>query len=115
MASTAQVLTRALDVLEDGGWTQGCYAMKVDGDMTVATDPDAIQFCADGAIYRACHELGSLDHFQDARKALTDEMGAAIVFWNDDRKRTFSEVREVFRRAAFAAGALTEETSPVAA
>jgi hypothetical protein len=78
-------------------------------------DPTAVSYCAHGAIFAA----GDLLHVnaktrEEALDLLRKEIDLYYIpGWNDDPERTFSQVRETFRRAAFAGAAATEETRQV--
>ena len=115
MAPASDVLIRALDLLEDGGWTQGTYARNAEGLSIGTYDPTAVSYCAHGAIFAA----GDLLHVnaktrEEALDLLRKEIDLYYIpGWNDDPERTFSQVRETFRRAAFAGAAATEETRQV--
>lgn len=100
--SVTEVLERALQILEHG-WTQDTYC-------------DGKGVCPIRATYMAVEEQypwrsGGREIFQGALRALQQETGCAnVAMWNDNPERTFSQVRETFRRAAFVAA-----HSPVAA
>ena len=96
-----RLISRGLEVLEQHGWTQGHYGNERDG------------FCMVGALYRALREEGLTDEFfpwqgplaQTLRHLRAQTGIANIAMWNDEEGRTFSQVREVMRRAAAEAGA----------
>ena len=51
------VITRALELLE-GGWTSHTFARDRLGQAVSPFFPDAVSFCALGALMRASHQMG---------------------------------------------------------
>ncbi len=61
MKNTTQFLTEALDLIQKG-WTKSYHAKDVNGKCVFATAPEAVSFCAAGAVVRAIadnHPYGS--------------------------------------------------------
>lgn len=113
---TRKVLEEALELLEFVGWTKGAYTRNSEGVAGIGSDPDVASFCARGAIYRACLNQGeSAETHRDALCILDAAVGRPVITWNDDPETTFSEVREVFKRAVGGLALVTEEPIPVAA
>jgi hypothetical protein len=101
MASVAEVLERAADLLEEpDAWTQGVYARDHNNRQTDDRDK-AECFCALGAINYAA---GRHDLSWDAREQqrVFEEISGIddVPTWNDDPERTQSEVVAKLREAA---------------
>lgn len=100
--TVSEVLDRALQLMEEQGWTQNAHQ-------------DEYGICPARALYRAVTEYttwrgGGLADFMRAMRAIQFETGCPnLAMWNDNPERTFDEVREVFRRAAFVAGHQLQE------
>lgn len=77
-------------------WCQGQYAREIDGASIGPTDPDARQWCLDGAILRC---------YPDSRERLAvyDRVSriieVGVVIFNDAPGRTFAEIRKVIEKA----------------
>lgn len=99
MVDYKETLTRAVELMQCG-WTQGAFARDDQLKSINFDSPDAICFCASGAIARALIELtGFTNGTGDVMRyvesvSLSDE---SIVYFNDNH--TFEEVKEVFERA----------------
>ncbi len=53
-----QIITRALELVSDERtWTRASMARTADNHTCSCTSPEAVKFCALGAIYRAAFEL----------------------------------------------------------
>jgi hypothetical protein len=94
--SVADSLEKAADLIEpEGAWTQGCYARLADGETTGSFNPDAVCWCALGAIQKT-------GGGRDAFSALYDMMPAdgLVSPWNDAPERTQAEVVAKLREAA---------------
>jgi hypothetical protein len=86
--TTADVLNRAADLLEEFGWCQGRAGSKAEGTM-----------CLDRAIGEAEKDLGIL--LARARTTLSEHIGIPLPFiWNDTPGRTKEEVVRALREAA---------------
>lgn len=88
---------KAIDYIRKG-WTQNRFARDADGKGTTSWYPEAVCWCAQGAINAAYH------HYEDARKAAFDAFAkvigiTAFVDWNDSPERTHVEVIEAFEKA----------------
>lgn len=100
--TTSETLERALQLMEERGWTQGIHE-------------DEYGICAARATYMAVTEYaswrgGGLADYMRALKAIQFETGSPnIALWNDNPERTFDQVKEVFRRAAFVTGHQLQE------
>ena len=107
-ATTADVLRKALEILDDGkSWTKGNYAKSKYGYSAVLA-LTAVSFCAIGGVRRAAHELGWAEN--DAYRAfdalarnihtLPNAYGSTkVVGYNDAKWRKWSEVKALFNRA----------------
>jgi hypothetical protein len=103
--TTADVLSRAADLLEEFGWCQGALARDENGAAignavmpACVVDPHAISFCYEGALRRAAFDFSGDpdgDLYEDAWYA-----GAGDPSWNDKPGRTKSEVVTALREAA---------------
>lgn len=96
-------LNYAADLVEKG-WTQGTMARTARDWPVVANDPDAVSWCAAGAIQKAVHDLPTL--FPNIMEEKLGESilefidGYSIWNWNDGCRQTQQEVVETFRKAA---------------
>lgn len=117
MISTADVLARALANVR-GGWCRGAYARNEHGEEVLETAPDAVAFCALGAIRRAAcdawdAEIGGAllppsarEHCEvrgEAERVLCEALGFdgldteyEVTEWNDARGRKAAAVVEAF-------------------
>ena len=114
--TVSETLRAAADLIEPkGAWTQGRYWTDADG-ATYNDNPEGalpVCWCAIGAL----GEVGKVDPADlslrghkvtdKAYKALVDTIGNSdVVWWNDSRNRTQSQVVAAFRAAADASEAL---------
>lgn len=96
----SELARKAIDVLDERGWTQGSYNNE-DG------------CCAVGALGLAANALPDdirHSHYMTVRNELYREVstsvpdgadvGADVIDWNDEPGRTADEVKALFRRAA---------------
>lgn len=81
------------DILTDKSkWTKGWNAKTRKGNETDIEKRSAVCFCLYGAIWRAKH----LDDEYNVNRALEKvrwKIGNDIFSWNDDKYRTFKQVR----------------------
>lgn len=73
------VLIRAADLLEEFGWCKEFAAVDSDGQPAKIHGSSAAAFCAIGAIYRACSELGADDEVTEP----IEDRWSEIPDWND--------------------------------
>jgi hypothetical protein len=94
-AAIADKLDDARALIEKG-WCQKDYAQDRCGSGIWYDDPQAVCYCAVGAIRAVCGE----DEIADvAERTVEGVVGAAsLISWND--KHTQAEVIEAFRKAA---------------
>lgn len=106
----AEVLLSAADGLADHDWCQGASFIDQDGkrwmlDYINRLETDPVAACAMGAIClvgmddieaRDC----AIDIFERHLAGGNEEFRPCIPKWNDDKRRTKSEVIETLRRAA---------------
>ena len=106
--TVAEVLERAADLIEpEGAWTTDASARNQSGESVSVRNPDAVCFCALGAILRfGGGAMNADDYFgnflQDRQNWL------AIGHWNDAPGRTQAEVVPKLREAAAIARARGE-------
>lgn len=92
----SEALLAAADLIEaDGAWTQGSNARNAKREKVRFSAPDAICWCADGAILRINGEHGPANDFFCGFLG-----GQSVQKWNDDRRRTQGEVVAKLREAA---------------
>lgn len=102
--NASEILNAAADLIEpDGAWTQRAGARTSDNGFCDTTDPEAVAFCATGAIYRVSRTALGFDYptYCKAVDALESQIDrATIARWNDWPDRTQAEVVEALRKAA---------------
>lgn len=94
MKSVLQILTQARRLVKRG-WCKGALARTVKGSVCSDDDPEAVEWCAFGAIWKASGRLPN-------RKALTclqRSIRRDIGIWNDAWGRTKAQVLSAFDRA----------------
>jgi hypothetical protein len=75
------------------GWTQGDFARDHNGNSVHFSSPNAVCWCAVGAV-KACYRgAGQYDAMQLLRNTINRQY---IDHWNDDRRRTKRSVLKVF-------------------
>lgn len=77
-------------------WTQGTFARRADGHITTTTHPDAVCWCAAGAIHAVCPAEHRGEAYREATVALRSVVGAIAPF-ND--AATHDEVLAAFDAA----------------
>lgn len=98
---TNKVIERAIELLEQYGWTKGVYARDKDLNPTNSYGQDACSFCALGALGRAAHELdldNTIPEFLVA-KYLPVSFSVNIAAYNDDDRTTKEDIIALFRKA----------------
>ena len=99
--STIDVLNRAREFIADERhWSRGAFARSW---ANIPVQPQSLfarRFCAIGALTRAACEL--LLPTQNAYLALEAQAGRRVEGWNDDPKRTHTEVLALFDAAIHA-------------
>ena len=100
--TVADVLNAAADLIEpEGAWTRGVLARNASGNLVMPCNPEAICWCALGAIRVAGHFV------QAATRSVCffrRHIGVeSIEDWNDATGRTQVEVVAALRAAAIAA------------
>lgn len=102
--TTADVLHRAADVIEEWGWAQGTHARRTDGSPCGWDSVTAASFCALGAIHKALDDLGLVGEDRNFVRCAGWLAGCVPDFnikdWNDDLGRTQAEVVATLRAAA---------------
>lgn len=93
-------------------WTQGTEARTPDGFTTNARDPNAVCFCAMGAMFKAADDLClPTPRFYALKQASPD---GSIVSFNDRDTTTHKDVRAWFDRAIAQATAVLPDQPPQA-
>lgn len=100
MASVAEVLEKAADLIEpEGAWTQGQLARGKSGRAVDEFGSHAARFCAYGAICRVTrYNAPHVDAIGTLQRAIGRDR--SITRWNDQRDRTQAEVVSKLRDAA---------------
>ena len=94
----------------DDQWTQGCYARNAQDEAVHWNDPDAVQHCAAGRLFKVTQDLrSSPDLYHEVAKNLPGYRGN-LGGWNDVPGRTPEQVRRLFRQTAAALRKTAEET-----
>jgi len=102
------VMEHARDLIaRPNGWTQGTMARDSEGRYIATRRPEAVCFCAFGAVMRSVddkvkenHAVYSDAHFSIGIHALEDLVeNKPIESWNDKEGRTQGEVVSLFDRA----------------
>ncbi len=93
------VLVRALARLKDGAaWTQNYFARDDAGKECMPENPEAVCWCAIGAVYA---ELGPMSTWSPGQFAIVSKplriVGSVSSF--NDNARDFTPVRELYERA----------------
>ncbi len=98
--SVSEVLSRAADLLEKpGAWIQGPVARNEKGRDVFARSPDAVCWCAMGAIKASTREYqGEL--YLEAVEAADPFMSGCVPVFNDAPGRTQAEVVSALRAAS---------------
>jgi hypothetical protein len=102
MEQAHQILQRARNLIE-AGWIQGGFAKDAKGNRVACTSPDAVCFCAVGALLRAAHEIAPSDHdvYLKAKQQIMNRITTIgemnITTWNDHTSR--DDVLRVFNQA----------------
>lgn len=97
--TTADVLERAADLLEEFGWCQQHYALTEEGEISLPDQGDAVQFCAAGAAMRSMFDFG-LENWTGGHGLVKAAFGGEASRWNDEPGRTKEEVVARLREAA---------------
>lgn len=95
--NTADILDQAADLIEpEGAWTQGWFARDRHGHKVPTWSPDAVCWCAIGAILRAAN----LPSVAGAARSHIFSLVGPIPDFNDAPERTQAEVVAKLREAA---------------
>lgn len=100
-------LIRTRNLLEQG-WTQFVFARDAEGDALRAMDDNAVAWCVDGALRKAC---GYGNNYVSTRKMLNEllfdkfpDIPHRITFWNDLHTTKKEDVLKLFDRAIATCG-----------
>ncbi len=109
-----EVLESAKHTLsERSRWTRGMNAREKDGFAEAPLSSNAVCFCLNGAIIRACDGV-SVQYYKAMeylRKAIGSEDMDCVVLFNDASQRTHEEVLAVLDKAILLARARANEGS----
>ena len=105
-----EILIKARAILSERGWTQRVMAKTAEGIEVHHSDPEACQFCALGAVFRAVVEMGPYEAGtiipKDTAMARSAAIGALdlvahqhISVFNDTHATSKEEVLTVFDMA----------------
>lgn|SRR5260370_40593056 len=88
------------DFFKTHGWCKGAYARTKAGLSCDPNNPDAVQFCVEGAFQRLARPVGQdeVDYNESIsglRKFVQRNSGGSIEEWNDDPRMTFREVLRI--------------------
>lgn len=98
-------MLKVSDILHsEAQWLQGTWATKpiitskgVDTEIALSEDKSATCFCLLGAIRHCYAHVMEGSKYGDVIKQVKDELRigtwVSIIEWNDDKKRTFEEVK----------------------
>lgn len=98
--SLLDIVDHAITLLEERGWTQGCYAHDKNGNITSACSETATRFCMYGALCRATYNLSEnrfdtvymSPEYEKFEEITNTKIGYPnIVPWNDYPGRTKKE------------------------
>lgn len=98
-AREAQVLRRAVEIIDERGWCQGEYE---DGAGRVCAR-GAIHVAIGGAPYVDPLSLEKNKFIWEVRCLVVDLIGEGLAVWNDEPGRTVEQVRHALLTAATAA------------
>src|SRR5687768_14379100 len=109
---TLRILQAARELIgSKGSWTQGCLAKDSNGIPTSPRSADACYFCLEGALSRAVFDVTGVadnDHCSVRvgyeadwvlRQLVGGDDGRALFYWNDDSRRSYSDVLSALDRA----------------
>ena len=118
-AAAATILLKAARLIETKGWVQGAIATDSNGLGVPSYHPDAISFCALGALNRTlsdfkrvcviateCNVMG-FGHAHALQTVQAAIESLAIPHWNDEKGRTREDVIDLLVAAAWNVGDLT--------
>lgn len=95
----SEILFAAADLIaKPGAWTQGAFARTSNGTQVGSTHPEAVCWCAAGAINRAAFDANS--RVNDAHIVFEGVVGGFEFTWNDSFFRKQAEVVAKLREAA---------------
>lgn len=95
--STKEYLTKASNLLNEKGWTQGAMAKDINGQSVYSESPYAVCYCAAGAIFATVPPNKSRSELVNL---VRDAVNArSLVEWNDLPGRTKEEVLAAFDKA----------------
>lgn len=88
------VMLEAKRLLQEVGWTKGVFARNLYGEQVGWGSPDAVCYCANGAIFKAQRNLG-FDTNAYFPQQFSQFINTAASIWNDSR-HTVEEVLKEF-------------------
>ena len=87
MSQDIEILRRARALLADGGWCQGAVARDKNGRLAISTRPEAVRWCAVGAIFAASPTEAAAKSAAFRLRATLD--GEPVARWNDNAENVF--------------------------
>lgn len=111
-----EIVGRAADLLAEFGWCRNTYAINDRGDQVPSRSPDAVAFCAIGALQRAALEFGVCtwqkepdNPFLLACELVSQTIGEpTLTHWNDC-KALPGQVQMTFETVAGLSDTVPEE------
>lgn len=101
--TTSEILERAAELIEPPGrWTTQFFARDDLRHATTPLDENACSWCGEGAIARVMGVHVGSPEWCDVLVVLDGQVGEQFSNWQDDEKRTQSEVVQALRDAAAA-------------
>jgi hypothetical protein len=96
LMKTSEILIAGLELLGPEGehWTQGAYK-SLNSFGVCYCGVGCVQQAAFGNVYTASDPRNKASKYWDARKII-GQVQHEYISWQDDRSRTFPEVKEVF-------------------
>lgn len=103
--NAARIIRKAAGYVRQG-WTQGANARDAKGRELPATDDEAVEWCASGALHRACEDEPM--NLKSVRSHLLVAVSRSIAVsgfefisaWNDNHMRTANQVAEELDKVA---------------
>lgn len=87
---------KAWELIEQTGWCQNVYARAANGQGASVEDPNAVSYCARGAI-EVTHKNDLTDAIDRLYQGIHDKYRLTVIEWNDAPERTKEEVIAVLK------------------
>jgi len=97
---TKATLEHAASLIEKG-WCQGAFAKDKNGKPVVAASPEAVAWCAAGAVMRAMHDKNTWHLSGQIWGAIKSVIGTEQHFsaWGEEKGRQKTDILAVFAAA----------------